>query len=75
MRPLVALALLASCGSRGYYVADLFQDGSGNLVMRKCAIDENDHLQPDDCFDTPVATQTRVTPTTKPVDPPAATRK
>ncbi|HUJ59297.1 MAG TPA: hypothetical protein VLX92_12415 [Kofleriaceae bacterium] len=77
MRGLLVVAMLGVFGcttTDGYYVADVYQDGSGNLSVRKCAIQsggKGDSPDPGDCFVVAVAPPpSRVAP--PPATPPSA---
>lgn len=53
MRTCLLIAIVvAGCtgGPSGYYVANVYQDGSGNLSVQKCAISgENGFPEPGQC--------------------------
>jgi hypothetical protein len=54
MRKIILVVLVAACGNEGYYVANVYQDGSGTLSVEKCAISVNGKPDPTDCYIEPV---------------------
>lgn len=66
---LVTCLALAACSPDGYYVANVYEDGSGNLSVQKCAISNNDYPDPSECSIEPVGPAPRVAPSATPGAP------
>lgn len=67
---LITCLVLAACSPEGYYVANVYEDGSGNLSVQKCAISSNNgDPDPSDCSVEPVGPAPRVAPTHTPGTP------